>query len=182
MKTTTKFFMIAAIALSALTLNLKAQTETMSTMSMGSGSKIKIGLGVSAGVTRDASPFSYGLGADLKLQLDLSPYVALTASGGYTRLFPRDNFPALADYDFIPAIGGVKVYPIGRMFVAANIGAGFAIQDGSKTSFIFGGGTGYDFNNGLEIGVRYEGYKQDSSSSTYQRSNGQYALRIGYNF
>jgi hypothetical protein len=181
MKTITKFFTIATIAMSTLTaFNSKAQTSTMSTMN--SGLKFKIGVGVSGGITRDASPFSYALGADVRLQLDLSPYVALTASGGYTRLFTRDNFPAIADYDFIPAIGGVKVYPIGRMFLAANIGAGFAIQDGSKTSLIFGGGTGYEWNNGFEIGVRYEGYQQDSSSSTYQPVNGQYALRIGYNF
>ncbi|RZK56201.1 MAG: hypothetical protein EOO91_12615 [Pedobacter sp.] len=59
---------------------------------------------------------------------------------------------------------------------------GCTIQDGSKTSLIFGGGTGYEFNNGLEIGIRYEGYQQDSSSSTYQPVNGQYAVRIGYNF
>lgn len=178
MKTITKIFMIALIAMSSLTVyNAKAQTPTMN-----SGIKFKIGVGASAGITRDASPFGYALGADVRVQLDLSPYVALTASGGYTRLFTRDNFPAIADYDFIPAIGGVKVFPIKGMFLAANVGAGFGIQDGSKTSFIFGGGTGYEWSNGLEIGIRYEGYQQDSSSSTYQPINGQYALRIGYNF
>jgi opacity protein-like surface antigen len=181
MKTTTKLFLVAVTTTAFLaSSNVKAQTTTMTTMDNGMG--FKIGIGVSAGITRDQSPFSYALGADVKLQYDLSTYVALTASGGYTRLFPRDNFPALADYDFIPAIGGVKVFPIKRMFIAGNIGAGFAIKDGSKTSLIFGGGTGYEFNNGLELGIRYEGYQQDSSSSTYQRVNGQYALRIGYNF
>ena len=181
MKTTTKLFLFAVTITAFLSsINVNAQTTTMTTMDNGMG--FKIGVGVSAGITRDKSPFSYALGADVRLQYDLSPYVALIASGGYTRLFPRDNFPALADYDFIPAIGGVKVFPIKRMFIAGNIGAGFAIKDGSKTSFIFGGGTGYEFNNGFELGIRYEGYQQDSSSSTYQPINGQYVLRVGYNF
>jgi hypothetical protein len=121
------------------------------------------------------------LGADIRLQWDLSPYVALTGSGGYTRLMMRDGSP-LEDYHFIPAVGGVKVFPISRMYITGLLGAGFGIQDGSKTSFIFGGGTGYEWNNGFELGVRYEGYQQDSSSSTYQPINGQFALRLGYNF
>ena len=183
MKTTTKFFAIAGIAIAALTTTqLKAQETTTMMPMKTSGMGFKIGFGLTAGVTTDNSPFSYGLGGDLRLQWDLAPAVALTASGGYTRLFPKDNFPALADYDFIPVIGGVKVFPIKRMYLAGNLGAGFAIQDGSKTSFIFGGGTGYEWSNGLDIGVRYEGYQQDSASSTYQPKNGQFALRIGYNF
>jgi lipoprotein signal peptidase len=182
MKTTTKKITLALIAILTLSVyNLKAQSTDMA-MTTNNGMAFKIGIGASGGVTTANSPFSFGVGADVRLQWDLSKDVALTASGGYTRLFNKDNFPALADYDFIPAIGGVKVYAIKRMYLAGNVGAGFAIQDGSKTSFIFGGGTGYEWDNGLDIGVRYEGYQQDSSSSTYQPVNGQFALRLGYNF
>jgi hypothetical protein len=178
MKTTTKFFTITAVAFATLlSVNVNAQT-----MNMSNGMAFKIGVGISGGVTTENSPFSYALGGDVRLQYDLSKSVALTASGGYTRLFPKDNFPALADYDFIPAKGGVKVFPIERMYLMAEVGAGFAIQDGSKTSFIFGGGTGYEWNNGFELGIRYEGYQQDGTSTTYQPVNGQFALRLGYNF
>ena len=181
MKTTTKKIAIALFAVITLTaFNLKAQDNMMSTTS--SGMAFKVGIGAGAGITTSNSPFSFATGADLRLQWDLSKDVALTASGGYTRLFNKDSFPALADYDFIPAIGGVKVFAIKRMYLAANVGAGFAIKDGSKTSFIFGGGTGYEWDNGFELGVRYEGYQQDSSSLTYQPVNGQFAVRLGYNF
>lgn len=179
MKITTKIFM-AALAISAtlFSSNVNAQTTMMPTPRE---TGFKIGIGGGAGIVRDSSPFSYGVGADVRLQLDLAPAVALTASGGYTRLMAREG-SVFADYDFIPAVGGVKVYPIKGMYINGLVGAGFAIQDGSKTSFIFGGCTGYEFNNGLELGIRYEGYQQDGTSSTYQPVNGQYALRLGYNF
>lgn len=168
-------FLISATLVST---NLNAQTTMMpSTRSTG----FKVGVGAGAGIVRDSSPFSYGVGADVRLQLDLAPAVALTASGGYTRLMARDG-SIYADYDFIPAIGGVKVYPVKGMYINGLIGAGFGIQEGSKTSFIFGGGTGYEWDNGLELGIRYEGYQQDGTSSTYQPVNGQYAVRLGYNF
>ena len=181
MKTTTKLLMTALfIAGSLLSINVNAQTMPMNS-SMTNGMGFKIGFGAGAGIVRDKSPFSYGMGADLRLQWDLMPYVALTASGGYTRLAKRTN-STIESYDFIPAIGSVKVFPIKRMYVSGSLGAGFAIKNGSKTSFIFGGGTGYEFNNGFELGVRYEGYQQDYASSTYQPVNGQYAVRLGYNF
>ncbi|TKC10044.1 porin family protein [Pedobacter polaris] len=178
MKITTKILMSAfLIAGTLISSDLKAQTMPMSSNGLG----FKIGIGAGAGIVRDSSPFSYGLGADVRLQLDLAPAVALTASGGYTRLMAKEASP-FADYDFIPAVGGVKVFPIKRMYITGLLGAGFAIQEGSKTSFIFGGGTGYEWNNGLELSVRYEGYQQDGTSTTYQPVNGQYALRLGYNF
>lgn len=180
MKTTTKLLSIALIALTSFaTTKVKAQTESMSGTG---GMAFKVGIGAGAGVTTAGSPFSFSTGADVRLQWDLSKYVAVTASGGYTRLFNSDNYPALEDYDFIPAIGGVKMFPVDGMYLSVNIGAGFGIQDGSKTSLIYGAGTGYEWKNGFELGLRYEGYTQDSTSSTYQPKNSQIALRIGYNF
>jgi len=174
MKTSTKLFTIAALAIFAST-GLNAQTVEPLKASKG----FHLGFGVSGGKTNDASPFDYGLGADARLQLDMSNYVSLTATGGYTKLFGKDNN---LDYDFIPAKGGVKVFPIGNMFLLGEIGAGFAIKDGSKTSLIWSGGLGYEWNNGLELSARYEGYEQDSASSTYTRANGQYGIRLAYSF
>ncbi|UKT65311.1 hypothetical protein [Pedobacter mucosus] len=176
MKTITKIFTAAAALAVFTTTSLKAQTtEPM----MESGMAFKIGVGVNGGVFRDKSPMDYSYGADLKLQYDLTKNVAITASGGYTKLMGKDNS---LDVDFIPAKGGVKVFPIKGMYLATEAGAGIAIKDGAKTNFIYTGGLGYEWNNGLDIGVRYEGYVNDSGSTTYFRQTGQYALRIGYNF
>lgn len=176
MKTFTKLFTAAAVAVTFFTAsNVNAQE----TMTMDNGMAFKVGVGISGGVFSDKSQFKNAYGADLRLQWDLTKDVALTASGGYTKLLGRDNS---IDVDFIPAIGGVKVYAIERFYLQGNAGAGFAIQDGAKTNFIYGGGMGYDWKNGLELGVRYEGYTNDIASSTYFPKTAQYALRLGYNF
>ncbi|WP_316803358.1 hypothetical protein [Pedobacter nototheniae] len=179
MKTITKLFATATMAF-ALFTTTNLQAQEMSTMSTNSnGMAFKVGVGLNGGIFRDKSPMDYAYGADLKLQWDLTKDVAITASGGYTKLMGKDN---VLDVDFIPAKGGVKVFAIKRMYLATEFGAGFGIKDGTKTNFIYTGGLGYEWNNGLDIGVRYEGYVNDSASTTYFRQTGQYALRIGYNF
>ena len=177
MKTFTKIFTAAAVAATIFTAsNVKAQ-ESMS-MPMNNGMAFKVGVGVSGGVFSKNSQFKNAYGADLKLQLDLAKNVALTAIGGYTKLLGRNNS---MDVDFIPVIGGVKVFAIERFYLQGNIGAGLAIQSGAKTNFIYGGGIGYECRNGFELGARYEGYTNDSSSPTYFPKTAQYALRLGYN-
>ena len=175
MKTTTKFFAIAAALLAVNTTGLKAQSTDME-KPLG----VRLGVGVSGGVAAKGSPFEYGFGADARLQFDLSKELSLTATGGYTRLMAKDN--SGEDYDFIPAKGGIKVFPIGNMYALGEIGAGFGIKEDSKTSLIWSGGIGYAWNNGLDISARYEGYSQDSASSTYRPYNGQFALRLAYGF
>lgn len=176
MKTTTKFFTIAALALGIFATSA-VHAQYVEPLKDEKG--VRLGFGGSGGITSDNSAFDYGLGADVRLQWDLSNYVSILGTAGYTRLFGKN---INADYDFIPAKGGVKVFPIGNMYGLGEIGAGFAIQDGSKTSLVWSGGIGYEFKNGLDFSVRYEGYQQDSSSSTYVPVTGQYALRLAYGF
>jgi opacity protein-like surface antigen len=173
MKTFTKILSIAAVALTIGITSANAQSMERTT-------GVRFGFGLNGSVGEKGAPFEYGVGADARLQLDLSKELSITATGGYTRLMAKDNMGD--DYDFIPAKGGVKIFPIGNMYTMGEIGAGFGIKDGSKTSLIFGGGIGFELNSGLDISARYEGYKQDSSSSTYRPQNGQFALRLAYGF
>ena len=181
MKTITKFFAVALVAGAVFTgSNLNAQTmTTMDAGSTNNGMAFKVGVGLNGGLFKKSSPMEYAYGADLKLQWDLTKDVAITASGGYTKLKGRNNS---LDFGFIPAKGGVKVFAIERMYLAAEAGAGFGIEDGAKTNFIYTGGLGYEWDNGLDIGARYEGYVNDVASTTYFRQTGQFALRIAYNF
>lgn len=175
------------VSVLTLTINtVKAQDTTMTTMSTmskstSSGMSFKVGLGVSGGITHSASPYDYVLGADFLMQWTLMENLALTGSIGYNRFMGGNG----ADLSFLPAVGGVKVYPgIGKMYLAANVGAGLPIEDGGKLGFVFGGGLGYDWESGFSLGARYEGWQQDSSTSTYLpvHMSQQFALRIGYNF
>lgn len=181
MKTITKLFTIAATAVAAMSPSLsKAQDMSMTADSTPVFQKaLRLGIGISGGITRDNSPFDYGLGADLRLQWDLQKHLSLTATGGYTRMMAKNDLP---DYDFIPLKGGVKVFPGHSLYALGEVGAGLGIKDNSKTSFIWSGGVGYAWKNGLDISARYESYQQDSNSSTYYPVNGQYALRLAYGF
>ena len=173
MKTITKIMSsVAAAVLIFASTSSNAQTKD-------NGMGFKIGVGASIGTFQKPSQMDYGYGGDLKLQWDLTSRVAVTASGGYTKLNAKTGF---TDVSFIPVLGGVRVFPIGRMYLAPQIGAGFAIKDGSKTNLIYAGGVGYEWKNGLDLGVRYEGYTNNSSSPTYFKKTGQYAVRLGYNF
>ncbi len=174
MKTITKILSIAAVALTIASTNADAQSMS------GRTPGVRLGFGVNGGVAEKGSPFEYGVGADARLQLDMTKDVAITATGGYTRLMAKDNMGD--DYDFIPAKGGVKVFPFAGFYGMGEIGAGFGIKDGSKTALIYGGGIGYEWLGGIDISARYEGYKQDSASSTYRPQTGQFALRIAYGF
>ncbi len=140
---------------------------------------IKFGIGGGGGITNNKSTFGYGLGIDLRLQWDLSNYVSVMGTGGYTRLYGKN---LAADYDFVPAKGGVKVFPIENIYGLGEIGAGFGIHSSSKTALVWSAGIGYDFKSGLDLGIRYESYRQDSSSSTYVPVTGQYAFRLAYGF
>ncbi|RZK54081.1 MAG: hypothetical protein EOO87_11360 [Pedobacter sp.] len=179
-----KNFFKTSLAAFALVLCVATQSDAqeMTTVEKSSnGMNFKIGIGASGGIPTKSSPFDYALGLDLQLQWMLMDNLALTASGGYTR-FMVDGAD---DIGFIPAIGGVKAYPgIGGMYLTGNVGAGFPIEDGGKVNFVFGGGVGYDWNSGLSLGARYEGWQQNGASSTYVpvKMAGQFALRLGYNF
>ncbi|WP_316825203.1 hypothetical protein [Pedobacter miscanthi] len=181
MKTITKLFATSLTALAILTTsNLKAQTMgTTEPMTTGSGMAFKIGAGVNYGIFPDRSEMDYGYGADVRLQYDLSPFVAVTASGGYTRLKWKGS---PLKFEFIPVMGGVRVFPIERMYLATELGSGLAIKDGANMNFIYTGGLGYEWKNGLDLGVKYEGYVNNSSSDLYFMKTGQFNLRLGYNF
>jgi len=178
MKTITKIFAVASALAIFATSNLSAQTSSTS-MSSTSGMAFKVGVGAQAGIFPDKSEMDYGYGADLRLQYDLSPSVAITASGGYTKLKWKGS---PLNFEFIPLMGGVKAFVVDRMFLTGGAGTGLALKDGANMNFIYTGGLGYEWNNGLEVGVKYEGYVNNSSSDLYFMKTGQYALRLGYNF
>jgi hypothetical protein len=181
MKTLTRLFTTASMAVVIFTTtNLSAQTMSSTESSTTTnGMAFKVGVGINGGVFTKGSEMDYGYGADLKLQYDLSKDVALTASGGYTRLRWK-NSPL--NFQFIPLMGGVKAFVIDRMYLNAQAGTGLAIEDGANMNFIYSGGLGYEWNNGLELGVKYEGYVNNSASDLYFMKTGQFNLRLGYNF
>jgi len=145
-------------------------------------SMLKVGIDVSIGATNKSSPFGYALGIDLLMSYKLSDQLTVLASAGYGSILTKDTSP-VADYNFIPLRTSVKIFPfMENIYVAGIVGAGFGILKGSKTALIFGGGTGYEWTKGYDLAIKYEGYQQSKSSTTYQPRIGQFAVLFTYHF
>jgi len=149
-----------------LITTLQAQTEPA-----GDSHDTRLGVGLSLGIpTHDA--FNVALGGDLRLQKDFASNVSGLLSLGYT------NFSAKGEdagsIGFVPLKVGLKIFPIERFYISGEVGAGFGTDEGQKTSFVYAPGIGLGFNNGLDLGLRYENFTK------YEL--GQIALRIAYGF
>lgn len=177
MKKTTKILAsaVAAVAL-FFTTNVNAQSN-------------KLGIGVNVGIpTSDAYKFT--LGADARLQFDVSKQISIPVTAGYTRFFSKDltiagvNFKQ--DYAYIPVKAGVKAFfdESGSGFYGlAEVGAAFGVTDGAKTGFLYSPAIGYSWSSGLDLGIKYEGISSGRDASIfYPKNTGQVALRIAYGF
>lgn len=173
-------FFILVILLCCQSISLSAQTNIYRDHKFDDRI-FKLSFGAEIGIANHMSPFNYGLGFDLQAQYYLSEQLVITASGGYTRLLTKDTSPQ-PDYDFLPVVAGIKILPIDQFYLLGDVGLGIPIQKDSKISFIFAGGFGYEVSRNLDLSIKYIGYQQNKSSSTYQPTNGQFALRLGYNF
>ena len=156
---------VATVAL-LFTTKVNAQTEPR-----GDSRDTRLGIGLSLGIPTDDF-YNFAVGGDLRLQKDFYSNVSGLLSLGYT------NFSAegedMGSVGFIPLKAGIKVFPIERLYISGEVGAGFGTDEGQKTSFVYAPGIGLGFNNGLDLGLRYENFTKYGI--------GQVALRIAYGF
>ncbi len=139
----------------------------------GDSRNFRLGIGGSIGaVTNDG--YSVALGADLKVQKDFTSNISGTLSGGYTNFsFDGKNTGSIG---FIPLKAGVKIFPREFFYVTGEVGAGFGTDEGQKTAFVWAPGVGMGLNNGIDLGLRYEGFSRSGSTLS------QVALRVAYGF
>lgn len=137
----------------------------------------RLGVSVNPGVaTKD--PYGFVIGGDLRLQKDFVGPLSLTLTTGFTHFSVKDEFkntPADMSYNVIPAKAGLKAYVSPHFYVGGEVGAGFATSNDMGTSFVWSPTIGYSFNNGLDLGVKYEDYTKFDNTK-------QVALRIAYGF
>jgi hypothetical protein len=159
-------FMASAVAAVALFLSMDVNAQ-------------KLGVGVNLGVpTSDG--YSFAIGADARVQFDVSKQVSIPVTTGYTHFIGKTiNNIDIPDYGYIPLKGGVKVFfdPSGSgLYGMAEVGAAFGVTKNSGTSFLYSPAIGYAWSNGLDLGVKYEGLPKDGLNT------GQVALRLAYGF
>lgn len=165
MKRTNKIIAsIAAVVALFFTTNVNAQSED--------SKALRLGIGVNAGIptTKGAS---FVIGGDLRLQKDFSSNISGLLSAGYNHWTLKDD---AGSFGMIPVKAGAKIFFAESAYFSGELGAGFSTEDGGKTSFLWAPGVGYGFDNGLDLGLRYEGAEVSGGSL------GQVALRVAYGF
>ncbi|WP_202409385.1 outer membrane beta-barrel protein [Hufsiella arboris] len=177
MKTYMKFI---APAFTAAALFL-ASSSNAQTSTGGDSHATRLGVGLNVGVpTTDG--FSFAIGGDLRLQKDFSSNISGLLSAGYNSFQVKDSDGG-GSWGYIPVKAGIKVFPIERFYISGELGAAFGTDD-QGTAFVYAPGIGVGFNNGLDIGLRYEGMGNSKLNDTNIKINNpdQVALRIAYGF
>ncbi len=169
MKNSTKFLATAAAAV-ALFFSTNASAQS------------KLGIGATVGApTNNNQSIVYG--ADLTFQIKASGHLYIPISGGYTRMNAADDATGVdaIDRDYIPVKLGAKWNFSDKGYGwFAQFDGGAALATGSyptsSTHFIYSPGAGYSWDSGLEMGARYEGFKED------KKQKGFFGLRLAYSF
>src|SRR5690606_1360407 len=115
----------------------------------------RLGFGANVGYVFD-DPYDFALGADVRLQYDLSQRYSFVLTTGFTNLFVGDD---MKDLGFIPAKLGFKAFVWeDRFYVLAEAGAAFAVTNSyDETSLLLSPGIGYA-NESFDLSLRYEHY------------------------
>lgn len=165
---------VAAVAMFIGVNNASAQTSNQREDS----NAWRLGVGVSAGLPTD-NKYNIAVGGDVRLQKDFFSNISGTLSAGYTNFSIKDDAKISGQPNslgYIPVKAGIKIFPVERFYISGEAGAAFGTDKGQKTALVYAPGIGLGFNNGLDLGVRYEGFAQNNSNL------GQVALRLAYGF
>jgi len=141
----------------------------------------RLGIGINAGVPTD-DPYDFNLGADARLQYDLSKKYSLTFTTGFSNMFVSgdDN-----DLGYIPAKAGFKAFVLkDQLYLMGEVGAAFAVTNGyDKTSLMLSPTIGYATDK-IDISLRYDHFNDFpvEKNNTIKEGLGLISLRIAYGF
>ena len=150
----------------------------------------RLGFGANAGYSVN-DPYKLALGADARVQYDLSKRYSLTLTTGFSNLFvsKADVFPGQTegkDLGFIPAKAGFKAFVWNDQFyVMGEAGAAFAVTNNyNKTSLLLAPSIGYA-SKYIDVSVHYEHYSDFAklnNNGSVGKGVGQVGVRLAYGF
>jgi hypothetical protein len=148
----------------------------------------KFNLGLEAGFPagKAGTIYNAGIGGSLKYEYLAGENFYLSLSAGYTSFGVKDSYRQQqpgsykSSYGFIPIKIGGKLYLSKKIFSEVQLGNTFrtatlSLSTGNASALTFSPGIGYSLSNGLELGLRYEGWLTDGLFSRY-------SLREAYRF
>ena len=180
MKPTTKIKILLVAVLTLFYANTSsAQQKNTPEYDQG----FRLGFGLNAGYATN-DPYKLTLGADARLQYDLSKRYSFTLTTGFSNLFVSKSDGN--DLGFIPAKAGFKAFIWNdEFYVMAEGGAAFPVTNNyNKTSLILAPSIGYATKY-IDISLRYEQYSDFPrliSDGTYGKGVGQLGIRLAYGF
>lgn len=178
MKLRNKLNVLAILAFTVMTTMAIAQE----TATKNYDQKFKLGFGANIGYAVN-NPYKLALGADARLQYDLSKRYSVTLTTGFTNFFITgdDN-----DLGIIPAKLGFKAFIWeDQFYIMGEGGAAFSVTNSyNKNSYLLSPSFGYA-SKYIDVSLRYEHYLDFpvlNSNGTTSNGLGQVALRVAYGF
>ncbi len=129
----------------------------------------RLGYGLNGGIPINDA-FTFSLGADARLQYDISLKTSFSATTGYTHLFVKDDNN---DAGFVPIKLGFKSFIGNQIYYLGELGAAIGVNKGMGTSFLWAPGVGIATKH-IDISLRYENYSKFDT--------GQVSLRLAYGY
>jgi hypothetical protein len=181
MKTTGKIKFVLVLAISIMFANNSIAQDTPAATNYDQG--FRLGFGLNAGYAVH-DPYKLALGADARLQYDLSKRYSVTLTTGFTNLFVSKADGS--DLGFIPAKAGFKAFVWNdEFYVMGEAGAAFAVTNGNnETSLLLAPSIGYATKY-IDISLRYEHYNdfaRINNNGTAAKGVGQVGVRLAYGF
>lgn len=181
MKTTGKIKMAMLFAIAILFANNTQAQDATTTKNYDQG--FKMGIGINAGYAAH-DPYKLALGADARLQYDLSKRYSVTMTTGFTNLFVSKADGS--DLGFIPAKAGFKAFVWNDQFyLMGEAGAAFAVTNGyHKTSLLLAPSIGYATKY-IDVSLHYDFYNDFArlnNNGSVGKGVGQVGVRLAYGF
>lgn len=178
MKITNKIKTLTILTLTIITGTINAQKGAIENYDQ----KFKLGFGANVGYAVN-NPYKLSLGADARLQYDLTKRYSLTLTTGFSNFFVTGNDN---DLGIIPAKIGFKAFILeDQFYVMGEAGGAFAVTNkNNKSSYLLAPSVGYATKY-IDLSLRYEHYLDfpiQNSNGTNDKGLGQVAVRVAYGF
>lgn len=146
------------------TLPSIAQSKIISDYPKG----FRLGLGINGGLSTN-SAYDGTIGAEARLQYDLSQKTSITLSSGYTHLFSNE----VGDKGIVPIKGGFKHFMNKNIYAMGELGAGIGTHQEQGNTLIWAPSIGFA-NHIIDVSLRYERYNDYNTD--------QLGIRVAYGF
>lgn len=181
MKVTERIKIVMVLAISVLFANNSTAQQNSNSQNYDQG--FRLGIGVIGGYAIH-DPYKLALGADARLQYDLSKKYSLTLTTGYSRLFVSEADGN--DLGFVPAKLGFKAFIWNDQFYIMGEGGAAFVTDPHyhKTSLLLAPSIGYATKY-IDISLRYEQYNdlpRWNNDGSLGKGVGQVGVRVAYGF